>query len=261
MATIDRPLPEDRIRVLDSAEKTGIAAGEAAAEVLLRALDRRGSARVVFGSAPSQDQMIRTLGSNPAIDWSRIQSLHLDEYRGIDEQHPAGFGKWLIDRLPQEALPGLDRIRSQGNATDEITRYSTTLAEAPIDLACVGVGVNGHLAFNEPGDANFEDPALVREIELTEASRQQQVDEGHFTDIVKVPTHALTMTVPAILRATNLVCTVVGTAKASAVAAALTTEIGPHLPASAIRAHPSVGMFLDSAAASELPADVRTTGL
>lgn len=255
MASTGRPLETDRVHVANSAQKAGIAAGKAAAEVVENAIKSRGSARVVFGSAPSQDQMIRTLGASPEIDWSRVQSLHLDEYRGIDEQHAAAFGRWLIDRLPKEAIVGLNRIQSHGDPRAEITRYSEKLTEAAIDLVCVGIGVNGHIAFNEPGHADFKDPSLVREISLTQASRQQQVDEGQFGTLEEVPTHALTMTVPAILRGANIICTVLGTHKAAAVAATLTGEITPELPASVLRTHPSPQIYLDSAAASELPGD------
>lgn len=238
----------------DEAE-AGRRAGEVAAQVLREALRERGQARVVFASAPSQDAMIRTLTSSPDIDWTKVTSLHLDEYRGIDPQHRAAFGQWLADRLPEQAQAGLDRIRTDGTSQEEIERYTQVLQDGPIDLVCLGIGVNGHLAFNEPGDTSFGDPAAVREVALTHASRKQQVDEGLFPSLGDVPTHALSMTVPAIMRGAALVCTVLGEAKADAVAAALTGELTEQVPATALRTHERMYLFLDEDAAAKLPAD------
>lgn len=235
---------------------TATRAASLAATVLREALADRGAARVVFASAPSQDAMVRALGESEGIDWDKVTSLHLDEYRGIDPGHPAGFGRWLADRLPVAAQPGLNRIAPGGDSSAEIARYEQSLAEGPIDLVCLGIGVNGHLAFNEPDDTDFHDPASMREVELRPASRQQQVDEGLFGDLDEVPTHALSMTVSAIMSAGAIVGTVLGKPKAEAVAAALTGPITPELPASALRTHPRMHLFLDPGAASGLPAEL-----
>lgn len=251
-------LATGEVNVGSSPGAVGHAAGAAAAKVLREALSQRGSARVIFASAPSQDATVRALGAAEGIDWSRVQSLHLDEYRGIEPTHPAAFGQWLADRLPEQAHAGLDRISTTGVSADEIRRYEALLDAGPIDLVCLGIGVNGHVAFNEPGDTDFQATALLREIALAHASRKQQVDEGLFPSLDEVPTHALTMTVPAILRAATVVGTVLGSAKAGAVATALTGEITTEVPASALRTHPQVLMFLDEAAASQLPATVAT---
>ncbi len=261
MSVTERPLSVDSVRIAQSGPAAGAAAGAAAARVLRAAIARRGEARVVFASAPSQDEMIRTLGSASGIDWSVVQSLHLDEYRGIAPEHPAAFGQWLVDRLPAAALPGLHRIRTGGDAREEIGRYGALLEAGPVDLVCLGIGVNGHVAFNEPGDTDFTDPALLREVPLTHASRKQQVDEGLFPGLEDVPTHALSMTVPAILRGEAVVGTVLGTAKADAVAATLTGPITPDVPATALRTHDSVELFLDAAAAAQLPAGFPATSV
>lgn len=244
--------------VREGAEAAGRAAGREAADALTRALELQPRARVVFASAPSQEQALRALGEDPRIDWSRVQSLHMDDYLGIDPSHPGSFGTWLADRLPAAALPGLDRIRPDADPDAEARRYSDVLAQAPIDLVCLGIGVNGHIAFNEPGDTDFEDDALVRSVELTHASRRQQVDEGLFPSLDEVPTHALTMTVPAILSGRALVCTVLGDAKASAVAATITGPITTAVPASAMRTHGDVVVHLDVAAARDLPPQLRS---
>ncbi|HLS41021.1 6-phosphogluconolactonase [uncultured Georgenia sp.] len=261
MSTTERPLSVDSVHVAPSDTAAGAAAGQAAARLLQDALSRRGRARVVFASAPSQDRMIRTLSAAPGIDWSRVESLHLDEYRGIDPEHRAGFGRWLADRLPSTALPGLRRIRTDGDARAEIERYGEVLDAAPVDLVCLGIGVNGHIAFNEPGDTDFADAALLREVPLAHASRQQQVDEGLFPALADVPTHALSLTVPAILRGAAIVGTVLGAAKAEAVAAALVGPVTPDVPASVLRTHGAVSLFLDAAAASRLPAAFPVTAV
>lgn len=242
-----------RVVASETPEEAGAAAGRAAAEALVRALDQEGHARVIFASAPSQEQMLITLGADERIDWTKVRSFHMDDYLGLEPDHPASFGTWLATRLPEAARHGLERIDQTAEPGQEAHRYGDLLAAGPIDLACLGIGVNGHIAFNEPGDSDLDDPALVRQIRLSPESRAQQVDEGLFQDQSDVPTQALTLTVPAILRAATLVCTVLGEAKASAVAAALTEPITADVPASAMRRHTDVVVHLDPAAARELP--------
>ena len=246
--------------VSDTAEAAGAAAGRAAADVLAKTLEEQSRARVIFASAPSQEQMLRTLGEDARIDWSRVTSLHMDDYLELDPTHPASFGTWLAERLPAPARPGLDRIRQDVDPDSEVRRYSELVAAAPIDLVCLGIGVNGHIAFNEPGDTDFEDSFLVRKIALAHTSRQQQVDEGLFPSLDEVPTHALTLTVPAILSARSLVCTVLGDAKAEAVAATLTGPVTDEVPASAMHTHSDVVVHLDDAAAAQLPEELRSGG-
>jgi len=246
------------VQVSASPAAAGRAAGKRAAGLLRDALRRNGRARVVFASAPSQDECIRTLAAAPDIDWSRVQSMHLDEYRGVEENNPAAFGQWLADRLPEPAQAGLERISPHGSSDKEIRRYTELLTAAPIDLVCLGIGVNGHIAFNEPGDTDFWSTTMVRRVALTHTSRQQQVDEGLFPGLDEVPTHALSLTVPAILRGDALVVTVLGRAKAAAVAATLTGPVTADLPASALRTHRDVTVFLDEDAAGDLPAELRT---
>lgn len=246
--------------IRDTAEAAGASAGRAAADVLTEVLERQDRARVIFASAPSQEQMLATLGADPRIDWTRVDSFHMDDYLGLDPSHPAAFGTWLADRLPQAAQGGLDRIRADADPDQEAARYGAALAAAPIDLVCLGIGVNGHIAFNEPGDTDFDTPEQVRLIELAHTSRQQQVDEGLFPDLESVPATALTLTVPALLAGSVLVCTVLGAAKADAVAATLAGPVDPGVPATAMLTHPRVQIHLDQAAAAQLPAGHRTGG-
>lgn len=239
--------------ISDSPAEAGAAAGRAAADVLVRVLGERDRARVVFASAPSQEQMLVTLGADPRIDWTRVDSFHMDDYLGLDPAHPAAFGTWLAGRLPTAALPTFDRIRVDGEPESEISRYTQNLAEAPIDLVCLGIGVNGHIAFNEPGDTDFDTSDLVRLITLAHTSRQQQVDEGLFPDLGAVPTHALTLTVPALVSARSLVCTVVGSAKSRAVADTLAGPVTAQVPATALRGHRNAVLYCDTEAAALLP--------
>lgn len=253
-ATAEGPRP--RVVVAETAEEAGAGAGRAAAEVLVGILAQQERARVIFASAPSQEQMLRALGSDPRIDWARVDSFHMDDYLGLDPAHPAAFGTWLGDRLPAAARAGLDRIRADADPAQEAARYSAALAAAPIDLVCLGIGVNGHIAFNEPGDTDFDAADLVRLIEISRTSRQQQVDEGLFPDLDAVPTLALTLTVPALVSGRTLVCTVLGTAKAEAVAATLAGPPRPDVPATAMLTHPDAVIHLDADAAAQVPKEL-----
>ena len=235
-------------------EEAAEAAAERAVEGILAAVQIRGSARVLFASAPSQEAMIARLGADPRIDWSLVRSFHLDEYVGLPATAPQSFGQWLQDRLPAAALPGFVRMHAEaeGAVPAEIERYGALITESPIDVTCLGIGVNGHIAFNEPGVSHLADPDLARRVDLDLASRQQQVDEGLFATLDDVPTSALTLTVPAVTGARALVCTVVGAHKAAAVARALEGPVTRDCPGSLMQAHPDASWFLDGAAAGQL---------
>jgi glucosamine-6-phosphate deaminase len=230
----------------------GRRAAAAAADLIVAAQQRQGAARVIFASAPSQEAMLAHLGADDRIDWTAVRSFHMDDYLGLAPDHPQGFGQWLSDRLPQAGRAGLERIDTTADPETEITRYTGLLAEAPIDVTCLGIGVNGHIAFNEPGDTDFDDDRLVRRIKLDDVSRQQQVDEGLFATFDDVPAYALTLTVPALTGAAAMVATVIGPQKAAAVRAALQGPLTTDCPASVLRNHPQVSLYLDAGAASKL---------
>lgn len=237
------------VEVADTAAEAGAAAGHAAAEAIRAAIATSGSARVIFASAPSQQDMISTLAAQQ-LDWSAVRALHMDEYIGLALDHPQSFGQWLADRLPT-GLGALDRILPGDDPEAERRRYADQLG-APVDLVCMGIGVNGHIAFNEPGSA-FDDPELVRRIELDQVSRQQQVDDGCFADLAEVPTAALTVTIPPLIAASAIVCTVIGPRKAAAVAATLTGPVDTSCPASILQRRGRAGIYLDREAAALLP--------
>lgn len=232
----------------------GQAAAEWAAEALRQAIAVRGAARVVFASAPSQDEFLDALARAPDLDWQHVTAFHLDEYVGLPGDAPQAFGQYLRDRLFRRIAPAATHFLD-GNARDlsaEARRYATLLAEAPLDLACTGIGENGHLAFNEPGMARFDDPELVRVVELDERSRRQQVNDGCFADLEQVPRQALTMTVPAILSARAVVCVVPGPTKREALRCLVKGPVSPQLPASALRRHRRAVLFADAVAAAGL---------
>ncbi|HIZ35892.1 MAG TPA: 6-phosphogluconolactonase [Candidatus Ruania gallistercoris] len=242
------------VRIGATVAEAAEAAAERAAAGILAALAARGSARVLFASAPSQEAMLARLGADSRIDWSLVHSFHLDEYVGLPASAPQSFGQWLQDRLPAAALPGFVRMHAEDEAgvIAEIERYSTLIGEAPVDVTCLGIGVNGHIAFNEPGVSDLDDRDRARQVDLDLASRQQQVDEGLFPTLADVPTSAITLTVPAVTGARMLVCTVLGSHKAQAVAGALEGPIGADCPGSLMQAHPEAYWFLDEAAAGQL---------
>jgi 6-phosphogluconolactonase/glucosamine-6-phosphate isomerase/deaminase len=231
--------------------------GEAAAFAFIdkvnELLIKKESIRVIFASAGSQIEFLETLLRNRMfVDWTRIHAYHLDEFVGADTETPFGFARWikdhLIDQLPFKQFEALN-----GNAKDlagECLRYGTLLAENEIDIACIGIGENGHLAFNDPPVANFEDPAIVKVIDLDEACREQQFRDGVFGDTASVPRQALTVTIPAIMRANTVLCIVPGTHKSVAVWKTLHNEISTVCPASILRRHPNATLYLDSESAA-----------
>ncbi|MGO1077423.1 6-phosphogluconolactonase [Inquilinus sp. CA228] len=234
------------VQVHPSRAEMGRAAAAVVAAKLRRRLADGGSARMIFAAAPSQAEMLDALVAEPGIDWGRVTAFHMDEYIGLAPDAPARFALWLrrnlFDRVPFGAVhlidPGADPA---GAAAD----YARALAQAPIDIVCLGIGVNGHLAFNDPPVADLTDPLDVKVVELDAVCRRQQVDDGCFPGFGDVPTHAITLTVPRLLRADRLVCVVPGAAKREAVYRALNDPIGAACPATALRRHPAVTLFLD----------------
>ena len=229
------------------------AAADFVAEHIRAAIAERGSSRVIFATGASQYDFLAALCDAPEIDWGRVTAFHLDEYVGISADHPASFRRYLQERLFSR-LPFAAVHLLTGDAPDpvaECRRYASLLTAAPIDVACVGIGEIGHLAFHDP-PADFYTTAAVHVVELDEACRQQQVGEGHFPSLAAVPPQALSMTVPAILDAKVISCVVPDARKAGAVRGTLEGPIDPTCPASALRTHPRCRLYLDSASAGQL---------
>lgn len=241
------------VEVRPTRDEMGRAAAEAAARALAETIAANGEARVILASAPSQNELLQHLLA-AEIDWSRITIFHMDEYVGLGAEHPASFRSYqqehVLSRIKPRAFHGI-----RGEAPDaeaECRRYAALLAEAPIDVVCLGIGENGHLAFNDPPVADFADPVLVKVVELDEVCRQQQVNDGCFPTLDAVPRHAITLTIPALLGGRQLFCVVPGPRKAAAVRATLRGPIDTACPASILRRHPRARLYLDAASAAEL---------
>jgi glucosamine-6-phosphate deaminase len=209
--------------------------------------------RMVFAAAPSQQEALDALVAEPGIDWSKVTAFHMDDYVGLPAGAPERFGNWLreaiFDKLPFRAVHLIDPDKEPEQAAAD---YAKALQEAPIDIVCLGIGVNGHIAFNDPPVADLNDPKDVKVVELDDVCRTQQVDDGCFPTFDDVPTHAITLTVPRLLNADRLFCVVPGTAKATAVRRTLNDEIGTACPATALRTHEACTLYLDRDSASEL---------
>jgi glucosamine-6-phosphate deaminase len=224
------------------------------AEALRRNLATQPRARVVFAAAPSQDAMLAELRAAVGIDWARVTAFHMDEYVGLDACAPQLFATYLRTHLFDVVGPGEVHLLDPANGlAQEADRYTRLLSHAPIDIVCLGIGENGHLAFNDPPVADFEDPQVVKLVELDEDCRRQQVNDGCFPRLDDVPRRALTLTIPALLSARIAFVVVPGKTKASAVNNALTGPIDERCPASALRRHPDATLFIDPDSASLLP--------
>jgi len=244
-----------QVRIHPDRVAMGTAAANEAAQALRDAIRKQGAARIIVASAPSQDELIAGLAAAPGIDWSRVTVFHMDEYVGLPPGHPASFRDYQQRHLLAKVSPAaFHGIRGEAPVpAEECRRYAALLAEAPIDLVCMGIGENGHIAFNDPGVADFDDPQAVKVVELDQACRRQQVNDGCFPDLDAVPRRAITLTCPALLSGRVLVCVVPGMRKAEAVRNTLHAPIDSACPATILRRHASATLHLDHASASLLP--------
>jgi glucosamine-6-phosphate deaminase len=234
------------VEVHPDASSMGAAAARGAAEVIQAAIAARGAARVVIATGNSQYAFTDALVQHQ-LDWSAVTVFHMDEYVGVSDDHPASFQRWIRERIADRVHPArVNYISGEGDPEAEAARYEAELREAPLDLVCMGIGENGHLAFNEPGDADFDDQRWVRVIELTPASQRQQVGEGHFPSLDDVPTRAISLTIPALLSAEQVQVCVPEARKADAVVATLTGPINPSCPASILQRTAHARLFLDA---------------
>jgi len=239
-----------RLKRFASRVPLGAAAAVDIAAALRKVLARPGPARMVFASAPSQAETLAALACAPRIDWSRVHAFHMDEYIGLASDAPQRFGNWLHQHFLSRVPVGAAHLIEPGpDPRAAAAQYAARLAEAPIDIVCLGIGVNGHIAFNDPPVADFEDPLAVKIVTLDAVCRQQQVDEACFARLEDVPMRAITLTVPRLLDAAHLFCMVPGAIKRTAVAAALHGPISTECPASALRRHPDCTLYVDAESA------------
>ena len=225
--------------------QAGHAAGTAAAEALRNILATQRKARMIFAAAPSQNETLETLIAAEDIDWQRVEAFHMDEYVGLAVDAPQRFSHYLKTRLFNQVSFGAVHL-IEGDDPERICEdYAQKLTAEPIDLICMGVGENGHIAFNDPPVADFHDPKMVKVVELDQGCRQQQVNDGCFPDIDAVPRYAVTLTIPALMAGGRLVCTIPGERKRKAVHRMLFGEISTECPASILRTHPQCTVYVD----------------
>lgn len=258
------PLLVDQLTVTLHPDRTamGRAAAARAHAHMKACVAARGRARVILSSAPSQDDFYAALAdlavAEPAI-WQAVVAFHMDDYVGLAPAHPQSFSRYLQEHFFHRVrVAEFHPIR--GDASDpsaEAVRYAGLLSTAPIDLIGMGIGENGHIAFNDPPVADFDDPVAVKVVEMDRVCRQQQVNDGCFPTIEAVPRHALSITLPVFARAGMLSCHVPTMRKAAAVRATLMGPVGRACPATLLRQHPNAALHLDPAAASELPAPLQ----
>ncbi|MFI6831836.1 6-phosphogluconolactonase [Kribbella sp. NPDC050241] len=240
-----------RLEVFADTADMAAAAAAGTAEVLSRAVAERGAARVVIATGNSQLAFVTALAGYD-VPWSQVTVFHMDEYVGIDANHPASFRRWIAERIAEPFGPArVEYIDGETPDVDaECARYEALLRESPIDLTCMGIGENGHLAFNEPGQAEFDDPRWVKPITLTPESLHQQVGEGHFPDVASVPPTAISLTVPALLSARVVQVVAPEQRKAAAVRNTLTLPIDAACPSTILRRTPHAKLYLDAASAA-----------
>ena len=239
--------------ILPSVEEMGKAAADYGASILKELLLKKERVNLVVATGASQFTVLSNLISQPDIDWSRVHGFHLDEYVGMSGDHPASFCRYLRERFVEQVpLASFEYIRGDFlNPDNECSRLADVIDELPLDLAFVGIGENGHLAFNDP-PADFESENSYLVVELDEACRRQQMGEGWFESLAKVPTHAISMSIRQIMKIENIVCSVPDLRKAEAVKLALQGPVTQNLPASILQQHQKVKVFLEQKAASGL---------
>ncbi len=243
-----------KVNIYSSRDEMGICAAKDVKAAILRALSEKDEINMIFAAAPSQNEVLANLANDREIPWGRVNAFHMDEYIGLDKNAPQGFGNFLRDHIFGIApFKSVNYIRiDASDAEEECERYSNLLRENPVDIVVLGIGENGHIAFNDPPFADFDDDKLVKTVKLDEVCRNQQVNDGCFAVIDEVPTHALTLTVPALMSGKELYCIVPAKTKARAVYETVNGEISESCPASVLRTHKNATLYLDPDSSSLL---------
>lgn len=242
--------------IYNTRKEMGDAAGKEAARLIREILAEKGECNVVFAAAPSQNETLAALLGED-LDFSRVRAFHMDEYVGLDLSRPQSFARYLYDHVFSKApFAEVHYLPATLPAEEAAKAYTALLEKYPVDIVLMGIGENGHIAFNDPPVADFADPHTVKRVELDDVCRMQQVHDGCFPNFDSVPKYALTLTVPALMRARHLICTVPAATKAKAVLAMLTGPVGEVCPATALRGHGDAKMYLDRDSASLLPEEI-----
>ncbi len=249
-------IQKDKLKVMifDTREEMGNKAGSDAAQCIRKLLSEKEEVNMIFAAAPSQNETLAALINAEGIEWNRINAFHMDEYIGLVPNAPQGFGNFLksaiFSKLPFKSV---NYIYAEGESAEETcARYTKLIKENPIDIVCLGIGENGHIAFNDPWVADFNDKEVIKRVELDEVCRQQQVNDGCFAKIEDVPKYALTLTVPTLFNADYLFCTVPAPTKAEAVYRTIIDSISEDLPATIMRKHDNAIMYCDKDSGAKL---------
>jgi len=241
------------VKIFDTRPQMGAAAAADIRERLLSLLAEKETINMIFAAAPSQNEVLQSLAEDPLIPWQRINAYHMDEYIGLPATAPQCFGNFLrqhlFDLVP---LRSVNCIDCEASVEEAAAKYTRLLTENPPDIVVMGIGENGHIAFNDPGFADFQDPLLVKPVKLDAVCRQQQVNDGCFALLSDVPEYALTLTVPALMSAPWLFCIVPARSKALAVRQTLLGPVTDQVPATILRLQPNAALYLEKESASLL---------
>lgn len=235
-------------RIYSTRSEMGIAAAEDIHNKILELLGEKDTINMIFAAAPSQNEMLEALAGKKDIPWNRINAFHMDEYIGLPESAPQRFGTFLnkaiFERVP---FKNVYLINSNSESIeDECKRYTELLQNNPVDIVCLGIGENGHIAFNDPGVADFNDKELIKVVELDDVCRQQQVNDGCFEKLDDVPKNALSLTIPALTAGAYMYCVVPAATKANAVKNTVNGPVSEDCPASVLRTHKNAVLYCDS---------------
>jgi glucosamine-6-phosphate deaminase len=248
-----------QLKVFDDKLSLSKAAAQQASNAIRNAISARGRARVIAATAASQIEFLKELTHAPDIEWARVELFHLDEYIGLPVTHPGSFRKMLLEQVIEKTgITKYHLLDGDRDVAEVLRRVGAAVVSAPIDIAFLGIGENGHLAFNDPpADFEIQDPYLV--VALDEACRMQQVGEAWFANISQVPRQAISMSVRQILKSEEILAVVPDSRKAQAIKACFEGEISPMAPASILRTHPNAAIYLDKNSASLLSPALRTS--
>ena len=242
------------VNIYDSRDEMGKAAGADIKACILKLLEKKETINMIFAAAPSQNEVLASLAEDKEIPWNRVNAFHMDEYIGLSADAPQGFGNFLknaiFGRAPFKSVNYINISATDADA--ECERYSKLLEENPTDIVVMGIGENGHIAFNDPPVADFKDTKKVKPVQLDEICRQQQVNDGCFATINDVPKMAITLTCPTLFSGDYLFCIVPAPTKANAVKATVCGEIGEACPATILRRHNNAILYLDPDSSSLL---------
>lgn len=235
------------IKIYPTRQEMGHSAGLEAEDAISRVIAEKNCCNIIFAAAPSQNEVLAALVASKRIDWSRVHAFHMDEYIGISADAPQGFANFLRTAIFDKVWPGkVEYLNCQADPTEEASRYAALLKQYPADIVIMGIGENGHIAFNDPPVADFHDTVLVKPVTLDQKCRNQQVHDGCFATLDQVPTTALTLTVPALIAPAKVLCIVPASTKAQAVYDTVNGPIAESCPASILRRHPDATLYLDA---------------